>query len=380
MLLRTRTARLVVVGAALTSMALSGCDWKGANSLPLPGTAGSQNSYTIKVQLPDVTSMQENTRVRVNDVNVGNISKIELEDRHALVTVRLDGNVTLPANATASVGQTSLLGTLHLELAAPLNQPPEGKLKDGDTIPLDHAGAYPTTEQTLASVSVVLNGGGLSQLQEIDQELNAALSGRESDVRSLLGQLETVTRALEAQTGDIIAATEGLDRLSGTVNQQIEVFERALEQIPPALAVLNQDHVNLAAAITSVGGFADVSNQTIKTSREDIIANLRAIAAPLRELANAGPDLTRSLGTITTFPWPQSKVPDFVKGDFANLSATVDLTLGRLDNSFLTGTPSAGTLIAIETMLGRTEGRGPTPDVKNPLTAPLGDGIIRGGQ
>jgi phospholipid/cholesterol/gamma-HCH transport system substrate-binding protein len=288
--------------------------------------------------------------------------------------------VTLPANATASVGQTSLLGTLHLELAAPLHQPPEGKLTDGDTIPLDHAGAYPTTEQTLASVSVVLNGGGLSQLQEIDQELNAALGGRESDVRSLLGQLDTFTRALDAQTGDIIAAAEGLDRLSGTVNQQNEALARALEQIPPALAVLNRDRDNLAAAITSVGGFADVSNQTIKASKENIIANLRAIAAPLRELANAGPDLTRSLGAITTFPWPQSKVADFVKGDFANLSATVDLTLGRLDNSFLTGTPAAGTLTAIETMLGRTEGRAPTPDVKNPLTAPLGEGIIRGGQ
>jgi len=40
---------------------------------------------------------------------------------HALVTMRIDGDVELPANATAKLGQTSLLGSLHVELAPPKN-------------------------------------------------------------------------------------------------------------------------------------------------------------------------------------------------------------------------------------------------------------------
>ena len=40
--------------------------------------------------------------------------------------MRLNGDVDLPANATAKIGQTSLLGSLHIELAPPTDQPPQG--------------------------------------------------------------------------------------------------------------------------------------------------------------------------------------------------------------------------------------------------------------
>src|SRR6267154_1345128 len=83
-------------------------------------------------------------------VTVGTVTKIERQDWHALITMRINGDVNLPANATAKVGQTSLLGTLHVELAPPTGAPPEGRLHDGSMIPLSSAGAYPTTEQTLS--------------------------------------------------------------------------------------------------------------------------------------------------------------------------------------------------------------------------------------
>ena len=65
------------------------------------------------------TTSQPNSRVRVGDVTVGNVTKIERQGWHALVTMRIDGDVDLPANATAKLGQTSLLGSLHIELAPP---------------------------------------------------------------------------------------------------------------------------------------------------------------------------------------------------------------------------------------------------------------------
>ena len=98
---RTLTAALVV--ACL--FAVPGCEWRGLNSLSLPGTeGGGDGSYTVQAQLPDVVVIQENTRVRVADVNVGNVTKIEVQDWHALVTMRINGDVHLPANSTAKVG------------------------------------------------------------------------------------------------------------------------------------------------------------------------------------------------------------------------------------------------------------------------------------
>lgn len=117
-------AALVAVVSLIT---VTGCQWRGLNSLSLPGTeGGGDGSYTIQAQLPDVVVIQQNTRVRVADVNVGNVTRIEVQDWHALVTMRIDGGVHLPANSTAKVGQTSLLGSMHIELAPPTDRPAEG--------------------------------------------------------------------------------------------------------------------------------------------------------------------------------------------------------------------------------------------------------------
>lgn len=154
---RARTALAVTVVVT----AVSGCGWHGLNSLPLPGTQGNgPGSFVIQAQMPDVNNIQPNSRVRLADVTVGHVTKIERQGWHALVTMRLNGDVSLPANTTAEIGTTSLLGSLHIELAAPKDAAPQGKLANGSLIPLSHAGAYPSTEQTLAALSLVINGGG----------------------------------------------------------------------------------------------------------------------------------------------------------------------------------------------------------------------------
>lgn len=193
--------RFVLAAALLAAMTVvSGCNFHGANSFPLPGTKGrGPGSYTIQAQLPNIETMERNSRVRVNDVTVGNVTNIELQGWHALVTMTIDGDVDLPANATAMVGQTSLLGSVHIELAPPKDVPPQGKLHNGSLIPLSSSGDYPSTERTLAALSMLLNGGGLGQVQDITKALSTAFSGREQDLRSLLGQLDKFVSYLNDQ-------------------------------------------------------------------------------------------------------------------------------------------------------------------------------------
>jgi phospholipid/cholesterol/gamma-HCH transport system substrate-binding protein len=364
------------VGAALLvacMLAVPGCEWRGLNSLSLPGTEGDgDGSYTIQAQLPDVVTIQQNTRVRVADVNVGNVTKIEVQDWHALVTMRINGDVHLPANSTAKVGQTSLLGSMHIELAPSTDQAPSSELlHDGSVIPLSSADTYPTTEQTLASVSILLNGGGLGQLQEINQTFAKALVGREADMRSLLNQLDTFIAQLNDQTDDIITATENLNSLSGQVAANDDKVDKALTTIPQALAVLADSRNKLADAIDAVGKFGAVAASTIDQTKQALVDNLRNIAPVFRSLADAGPALTKGLDFLSTYPWVKSTLGNWFRGDFANISLVVDLTLSRIDSSLFTGTRWEGNLTKLELEWGRTIGQMPSPyTVGNPLIAP----------
>jgi phospholipid/cholesterol/gamma-HCH transport system substrate-binding protein len=360
------------VAIAVALAGSSGCGWHGLNSLPLPGTAGGgPGAFTIQAELPNVTNLQPNSRVRLGDVTVGNVTKVDMQGWHALLTMTLDGDVDLPANATVKLGQTSLFGSLHIELAPPTDAPPEGRLHDGSLIPLSAAGTYPSTEQTLAAISLVLNGGGVGQVQDITEALSTAFAGRADDLRSLIGQLDTYVGYLNDQKGDIIAAADSLNNLVGQIAAQKPVVDKALKTIPDALAVLNDQRQNIADAVTQLGKFSALAGDSVNQTKSALVAELTNVAPVLKSLADAGPALTRALSVLPTYPFPKEQLTKWIRGDYANLTAVIDLTLSRVDSSFFTGTRFEGNLTELELQWGRTIGQLPSPyTAANPLVVP----------
>jgi len=353
--------------------AASGCaSWRGLNTLSLPGTqGGGPGSFEIQAQMPDISNLQPNARVRVADVTVGTVTKIERQDWHALLTMKLNSGVDMPANATIKLGQTSLLGTLHVELAPPTDVPPQGKLHNGSLIPLKHGGFYPSTEQTLAAVSALFNGGGLGQVQDITTAFSTAFAGREQDLRSLIVQLDQFIGHLDEQKQDIIAATDSLNNLVGQLADQKPVLYKALRTIPDALAVLQEQRDNLADALDQFGKFSAVSADAVNKTTENVVKELSEVGPVLQSLANAGPALTRSLSMLATYPFPKEQIKNFVRGDYVNTTNIIDLTLSRIDAEFFTGTRWEGDLTELEMQWGRTIGQLPSPyTAGNPLIVP----------
>ncbi|MFI1914350.1 MCE family protein [Nocardia sp. NPDC020380] len=366
---RIRVAGLAVGLVAL--LGVSGCEWDGLNTVSMPGAVGTgAGSWQVNIQMPNVTTLTRNSPVMVNDVTVGTVTGIKVEDWHALVTVSLEKGLDLPANAIARIGQTSLLGSNHVELAAPKDQPAQGKLKNGDVITLDRAGDFPTTEQTLSSLSVVLNGGGMSQVETITHELNATFNGRTDAIRDLLPQLNQLAGTLDQQTNDIINAMSGLDRFAGVLAKQKDQLTNAITNIHPALTVLADRRENITKAITSLGGLSDVVQKIIDQGGDNLKADLSNLEPALQSLASTGDKLATSLEWLLSFPFPIRNIDKVIKGDYMNLYMSVDMTGARLDSNFLTGTPLGGSLGGAQATLG--EGVPPTAMGKgDPMTDPL---------
>jgi phospholipid/cholesterol/gamma-HCH transport system substrate-binding protein len=220
-------------------------------------------------------------------------------------------------------------------------------------------------------LSMLLSGGGLGQLQDITKAFGTAFGGGHGqDLRKLLQQLNKFVGYLNNQKDDIIDATDSLNQLVSKFAAQKPVVDKALSTVPQALSVLADERENLTDAIDQFGKLSALTADSVNKTKASLVAELKDVGPVLESLANAGPDMTRSLDFLATFPWIKSTVGNFQRGDYANLTAVFDLTLSRLDN-FFTGTRWEGNLTELEMYWGRTVGQTPSPvTARNPLVVP----------
>jgi virulence factor Mce-like protein len=329
---------LTAVGSCV-ALTLTGCSFQGLNSLPLPGAVGRGPDAAIyHVQVANVATLESNSPVMIDDVVVGSIGKMTVQDWHADVEISVKPDVVVPANAVATVGQTSLLGSMHLALNPPLGEKPSGRLQPGATIPLNQSSTYPTTERTLSSLSAVVTGGGLGQIGDIIHNFSAALSGREPEIRDLLTRLDNFVGVLDAQRDNIIASIQQLNRVAGTFAGQRDVIDRALKDIPPALDVLIRERPRLTTALEKLGQFSDTAAGLVNDAGDDLVTDLKNLGPVLNALADIGPDLNLALLWATAFPYGPTFADMITRGDYINLYATFDITYPRLKKTLLLGT------------------------------------------
>lgn len=319
-----------------TLLLTAGCglgDFKGVHSLPLPGGADvGDRPYTIKARFDDVTDLVPNAGVRVNDVPVGRVSNVELTDEswQAEVTMVVNDEVELPRDALAKIEQSSLLGEKYVELY----EPPESeaarkRLGEGDLIPLERTGRGPEVEEVLGALSMLLNGGAIGKVQNIAEELNKALDGREGEVRDLLSRTDRLVSELDGSKDEITAALDSVNELSATLREQRENIDTALNDLEPGLRVLNDQRDQLVTMLESLDELSGVATDVVNSTRQDILHNLRNLQPVLRNLAAAGSDLPKSLEILFTYPFTDSAV-EGIKGDYTNLHIDVDLNLSRV--------------------------------------------------
>jgi phospholipid/cholesterol/gamma-HCH transport system substrate-binding protein len=343
--------RGLTLGAA--AMVLTSCGWQGIANVPLNmGPGSAKGSKTVYVQIPDTLALNVNSRVRVADVFVGTVRKIELKDWVPTLTLSVDPAVKLPANATAKIGQSSILGTQHVELAAPANPSPQ-PLRDGATIPLDRSSSFPTVERTLASVATVLRGGGIPNLEVIQNEVNDLLTGNADQIRAFLTKLDTFTAGLNKQRDDIARAIESTNNLFAYVASRNNTIDQLLVDLPSLASYLAGARDRVADAVVALGRFNKITGETLAAASPDLRANLDILQRPLTQLGRGAPYFLDAMRLIVTAPYPLDGIQKAIRGDYINLSLNVDATLSGLDNGLLTGTGVSGMLRALEQSWGR---------------------------
>lgn len=367
--------RKLAVASAACCVAVSACSVDSADLVPVPGGPGTgEGSYRVFAQFTNVGNLVPHSEVKVDNVTVGTVRSIGLDGWNARVELKLSPGVHVPANAVANIGQKSLLGAQYVELANPPDAAPSGSLREGDVIPSARTNRYPGTEDLLAALSLWLNGGGLRQVRTITGELNNALGGNEQQARDLLDRLATLASTVDSQKDQIVRAMGAVDALTARLRANSAQLGEAVDQLAPGLRVLNEQRADLTTALDAVSRLGTVGADVLNRSRDSLLATVHDLEPTLAGLVAAGDDVPKSLDSLGTLLFPLSAYQKAVKGDFVNLSATLDLTSSGLEAGLLAGTPLESVVNAARTALQATNPLlaplGPAPPQQNPAPAP----------
>jgi phospholipid/cholesterol/gamma-HCH transport system substrate-binding protein len=301
-------ALVITVASAVV---LTGCS---VYEMPLPGgTDVGDEPIEVTAEFADVLDLVPQTTVKVNDVSVGKITEIDLVEETAVVT---------------------MLGEKFVSLSPPESEPSPEPLQSGDRIELADTGRNPEVEEVLGALSLLLNGGGVAQLKTIASELNLALEGREDSAKSVFRQVRALMGQLDEGKADIVAAIEGLNRLSVSLNEQIGTIDAALEELPSALDTLDRQRKDLVRMLEALNELGDVGVGVIKASKEATIDSFRQLVPVLNQLADAGDAYVDAFHVFLTYPFVDEVVgrdPQVARnlhmGDYTNLSITLQVAV-----------------------------------------------------
>lgn len=315
---------------ALVAALASGCSMN-LEDYTLPGGADvGKDPMNVAIEFDDVLDLVLQSSVKVNGLDAGRVTGISLAEDGwtAQVEVVLRDDLDLPENVEASIQQTNLLGEKFVQLTPPEEEAPEGQLESGDVIRTSSTRTSTDIEQVLGALSLLLNGGGVDQLQPIVSEMRKLTDGREEGLTETIRSADELISGLNRQRDSITTALDGVNLMTTRANDQREQIQAALDELPAGVAVLEEQRPQFVEMLRRVDALGQVGSDILLTSREDLIADLRALRPVLQYLGESTPDLIQLTGFVPTFPFPDASIQSTV-GSSANVFLSVDATISE---------------------------------------------------
>jgi phospholipid/cholesterol/gamma-HCH transport system substrate-binding protein len=285
--------------------------------------------------------------VRMAGVRIGDISKVQLDNGRAIVTMSLDKQYDdlVHTDSTALLRPKTGLKDMFIELDPGSNSAPLAK--EGWTVPVQNTLPDVNPDEIFSALDadtrdylkLLVNGAGKglngrgNDLQEVFQRfeptyrdigrvtsavaarrenlrrlinslqrLNTELASRDDDLAQLVSASATVFRAFAAENGNISRAVRDFPpalRQTTTTLGKVETFARLLgptaDKLRPAVRSLNR-------ANHAIQPFAKEAAPILKKQIRPFVRAARPVVrdlkTPGRQLADATPDLTRTFAML----------------------------------------------------------------------------------
>ena len=307
--MRVRRLRAVVALPALAVVAL------GLSSCSMSGSP--QRSATA--YFTNVGDLASGAQVQMADVPVGTVSSIVLDGTRAKVTLSFDNNVRVPADVSAAIDRSTILGDQFVQLVVPKNETGSGaatapQLADGAVI--QHTSTVPDVEQFVQAGASVFGAVSTSELEQIIQAGGEGFTGQEANLKAFLADLSAVATGYAQHTNDITQAVNGLNQLSSSLAPNSGASAQALDNLSKTVAILAQNSAQFETLLQSLDNLSTQGRSILETYYPQIVTQLQTLQAVSSQLTQHQSDLA---GLLSEIPVADSALPSAVRNGYVQL-------------------------------------------------------------
>lgn len=281
------------------------------------GSCARRGAMEFDAIFADIGDLANRASVQYSDVEIGSVTDIRLDGYRARVTMRVDPEVVVPANAQAVIRSTSLLGEKFVEIRVPEGVAPEGRLRSGATIPLERTGKAAEVDQVLAKLGAILEGGGVADLAVIVDSSAEILRDKEGALGEILSELRRLTGTVAGRAPEIGAAVDGLDAAFAALGGGSGTLRRAVASTAEVSRILASRQSDLDRLVSALDRFAAVSARYTSATTPASDRALDDIRLVLDQVMAATGDLEASLAALARFVelWPRMIPGDYIQLD-----------------------------------------------------------------
>lgn len=341
--------------AGVVTLVLASC---GLSLQSLP-TLSELNgpSYPVYATFSNVLNLPVDAQVRVGAEVVGQVSAISTQDFRADLTLDIKKSVRLPVGTTAQVRFDDPLGDEYVLLQAPAPLQgyatltaaageDNGKYLGPDAhIPASATSDAPSVEDTFGALSLVLNGGGINQLQTIIGQLNATFDGNQAPIRSFLTTIDNGVSSLAGGKVAIDNALVSISNLTNKLNGGGSTIATGISTIAPAIGVLASENQQISGLLTGLSNLGAAGTKIALQSGQNAVADAKDLLPVLQQLDSVSSQLAPDLSALARF---EAETPKIAPGDYLQVAAVVNVLLpaGAFEPSSLDTVTSADTRTA----------------------------------
>jgi phospholipid/cholesterol/gamma-HCH transport system substrate-binding protein len=230
----------------------------------------SKTTHLVKAVFDDVAGLDDESAVRIAGVRKGHVTDIKvLPDGRAVVTMQVDDDVPLHANAQAKVANLGLLGEKYIELDPGSPQAPVLAQSGTITLPGTQPASFDDVTDQVKAIA--------DDVKAITESLRAVAGGPTGQQR--LDEIVENVRAITAETRALIAANRS--NVDATLSNTRIITEHLRNEIPRLADSIDR----VAAQMTGTIG---ENRQDVRT----VVENLRGLSSDLRVTADNLNDIT----------------------------------------------------------------------------------------